>query len=606
MSDTLFQKQINKFLSKEVNEHGDGNEIIAIKGAWGAGKTHAWNYYLKQARDADKQAKEPEEQVETTEEIKPLHLKKYAYVSLYGMNSIEDLRRAIFESVIDVKLIGDKTSWDTKLTNTWPHLCSIGRRWGRRLSSLLGFTPFSGVSLDELAKSITARGINKTAICIDDLERRGKALKLAEIFGLANHLRESRSCRVAIIFNDEKLSLDENYFSLIEKTIDREITFSPSPQKSCEIAFENVAAPLNELLTKICVDFGFSNIRILKKTAQNAKSLLDHIGASAPVRAILKKLLSTIALQTHCYYNAGQEAIPNWGVFKDFEFDAANARNSSEDSHESKSNKFLSSRKYSRTGPMESALAHLVETGVCPDNFHAILRNYVSTHSANELAAQATLKLGSLHHHIHATNEFGRSVIEEIITDAKETLSIQNIGHLMYTALKLKLVNDITPYLRQWIEKNPTKSLYKSFVPSNFLDDFREYPEFIKLLESTKENGPSFDKNICFDDAISKILDDDLSEYFDHVLVLCATGTSTQFKEAIAHACNNRDRAAVFDRLLNIDKRFENIAASKEIALKSSEAILSLIDSYPINEVLSGLVKTFQDDFDRLAKLRHQ
>ena len=174
MSDELFKQQLLNFLR---DEH---NDIIAIKGAWGAGKTYAWNHYLKKTKEANK-----------------IHLKKYAYVSLYGLNSIEDLRRAIFESVIDTKLIGEKLDLDSPLTHTIEHAASMTRKYLRAVGVVTSsmsklFKTIAPIDiapmLSLLTDSITSAGVKETVICLDDLERRGESLKLSEIFGLANHL----------------------------------------------------------------------------------------------------------------------------------------------------------------------------------------------------------------------------------------------------------------------------------------------------------------------------------------------------------------------------------------------------------------------------------
>lgn len=84
MNQSPCEQQIRRFLKS------NNPEVIAIKGAWGVGKTYAWKAILKSARDDN-----------------AIHLKKYAYVSLFSITSLEELRRAIFESVIDTELIGD-------------------------------------------------------------------------------------------------------------------------------------------------------------------------------------------------------------------------------------------------------------------------------------------------------------------------------------------------------------------------------------------------------------------------------------------------------------------------------------------------------------------
>ncbi|MCK4502104.1 MAG: hypothetical protein KAU22_03655 [Desulfuromonadales bacterium] len=68
MSIAVLEKQIGRFLASETSE------VMSIKGAWGVGKTYAWNRYLSNAKQQHKIA-----------------LKKYSYVSLFGINSLQDL-----------------------------------------------------------------------------------------------------------------------------------------------------------------------------------------------------------------------------------------------------------------------------------------------------------------------------------------------------------------------------------------------------------------------------------------------------------------------------------------------------------------------------------
>ena len=66
MSIEIVKDQIRRFLSS--NEP----EVICIGGRWGVGKTYAWKKYLKDAHDeAD------------------IALKRYSYVSLFGVNSLD-------------------------------------------------------------------------------------------------------------------------------------------------------------------------------------------------------------------------------------------------------------------------------------------------------------------------------------------------------------------------------------------------------------------------------------------------------------------------------------------------------------------------------------
>src|SRR3546814_9091440 len=77
MSAELAIKEIQRFLAS-----GEA-EVLCVKGRWGVGKTYAWRHYLEDAQEKGKLPKAD-----------------YAYVSLFGLNSQDALRHAIFESTV--------------------------------------------------------------------------------------------------------------------------------------------------------------------------------------------------------------------------------------------------------------------------------------------------------------------------------------------------------------------------------------------------------------------------------------------------------------------------------------------------------------------------
>jgi len=87
MTIALFASELNSFLSSKEPE------VLCITGHWGVGKTYAWNHYLK-----------------TAQESKSVKLERYSYVSLFGRNSLDDVRTAIIENTVDSRVVGEKPS----------------------------------------------------------------------------------------------------------------------------------------------------------------------------------------------------------------------------------------------------------------------------------------------------------------------------------------------------------------------------------------------------------------------------------------------------------------------------------------------------------------
>ena len=86
--------------------------MICIKGYWGVGKTFAWNRYLEQARNRKN----------------GIALKHYAYVSLFGITSLEELKYAIFENTLGTTGIGVEPSLETLRSNTMEVVKRLGKK----------------------------------------------------------------------------------------------------------------------------------------------------------------------------------------------------------------------------------------------------------------------------------------------------------------------------------------------------------------------------------------------------------------------------------------------------------------------------------------------
>ena len=101
MSTATVRSVIARFLSTETPE------VLALKGAWGVGKTYAWSQLVKELKDGIK-------------------VRDYCYVSLFGISSLRELRLAIFANTKPVRLIA-----------AWSALRSFGCSCCRRSSYLL-------------------------------------------------------------------------------------------------------------------------------------------------------------------------------------------------------------------------------------------------------------------------------------------------------------------------------------------------------------------------------------------------------------------------------------------------------------------------------------
>ncbi len=277
MSIKIIENQISRFLASEAPE------VMSIKGAWGVGKTYAWSKYLNIAKNSQKIA-----------------LKKYSYVSLFGINSLDDLKFSIFENMVDRQAIGRKPTVESFKSNTAELLRSLGKKTRPLISTNASIDHYHS-----MLNSLAFLSLEKTIICIDDFERKGKSIEAQDILGLISQLKEQKKCKIVLILNDESLSEDSSidYIKLREKVIDTELRFAPTAEDCVEIALKT--DKISRQLGENIVSLGINNIRIIKKIEKLAALLIPLLKIYD--EAVLIRALRTITLLTWCYYGQSGE-----------------------------------------------------------------------------------------------------------------------------------------------------------------------------------------------------------------------------------------------------------------------------------------------------------
>lgn len=270
MSVEVIKDQIFQFLSS------DEPEVMAIKGKWGVGKTFSWKKFLNEACTENK-----------------LNLERYSYVSLFGINSLEAFKYTIFENVIKKEIIGTEASLETFRSNT----ASLIESFGRQSFNLLKGAPIIK-SFSPAIETISFLSLNKTLICIDDLERKGKGLEIKDVLGLVSLLKEQKKCKVVLLLNDDEEGLSD-YEKYREKVIDTELAFAPDPDECAEIAYSE-QTPNYSRLRKLTTSLGIRNIRILKKIERLATLALPLTEEFEP--EILDQVLHSLVLFAWSYF----------------------------------------------------------------------------------------------------------------------------------------------------------------------------------------------------------------------------------------------------------------------------------------------------------------
>jgi hypothetical protein len=258
--------------------------VLCIKGKWGVGKTYAWNEFLN---GLDKGA---------------VSFKRYAYVSLFGLNTMDQVRSAIVETAQTPDQIGKQIDFDNLASEPRG---TADRAWRRALS-------YSGLVPSRRLKDIAAvfqaasfLAVHDYLVCIDDLERKGSGLQVKDVLGLISYLSEQRQCKVVLILNEDAFSDAEKqeFKRFFEKAIDSHVVFSPTPQECIDIALPAGNA-LNDALRPHCLALEISNIRVLKKIERLGAILRNQLADAN----VLSTALKTVALLGWAKYS--EEAAP--------------------------------------------------------------------------------------------------------------------------------------------------------------------------------------------------------------------------------------------------------------------------------------------------------
>lgn len=245
MSQQRALEQIERFLANA------DPEVLSISGRWGVGKTYLWDETLKAQR-----ANTP--------------VRSYAYVSVFGLRSLDALKTAIVQSTVplDGKELEPTVDSFLEHVSSFSGLKRLGEQTARKGITLFSkgasTLPYVGKLADLLAPG-AALLIRDQIICIDDIERAGQGLDVADVLGLVSSLRERRRCKVVLLLNEDGLG-DQGvkYRAFLEKVVDQAVKFEPTADESAGAAIE-ASDVLGQELARQTIKLGIRNIRVIRR-----------------------------------------------------------------------------------------------------------------------------------------------------------------------------------------------------------------------------------------------------------------------------------------------------------------------------------------------------
>ncbi|MCU4377273.1 P-loop NTPase fold protein [Acinetobacter haemolyticus] len=264
---------------KGILEHNIKNEkigtAIAITGPWGVGKTFFWKSFL------DKQLSN--ERIYTDGNV---FNRKYAYVSLFGLESLSDLKTQIYSNIESFHSSVEIPKWIKGLPSIFKD---------SRVTQL-------GISAPvKLIDNLMFNRVNDAIICFDDFERMSNKLDIKDVMGLANYLKLEKNCQVILILDEDKAEGDnkKKYADYKEKLIDETIVIN-----SVEPLIRENAKDIDEALVNLMIDFAdkldIHNFRFFQKVIKlyrDFRKSLPEVVADSTKEIILTRILQGFFIQ---------------------------------------------------------------------------------------------------------------------------------------------------------------------------------------------------------------------------------------------------------------------------------------------------------------------
>lgn len=274
----LIKMKPEERLEQIFRENENKGMAVAITGSWGVGKTFFWNTFRKNNPNK----------------------KKYVYVSLFGLESLSDLKTHIYSHI-------ENNSSAIEIP-----------RWIRGLPSILKETKISQFGISSSAKifdSLMFNQVKDAIICFDDFERMSNKLDIKDVMGLANQLKLERNCQVILILDESKTENEnkKKYVEYKEKLIDEEIKIT-SVEPLIRASTQGIDAPLIDLMVEFAEKLEIHNFRFFQKVIKLYGKFIEQLPKE--VAYSTKEIILIRVLQGYFIEDFGKEYEFGWDDIK--------------------------------------------------------------------------------------------------------------------------------------------------------------------------------------------------------------------------------------------------------------------------------------------------
>ena len=265
-------------LEQIFRENENKGMAVAITGSWGVGKTFFWNTFRKNNPNK----------------------KKYVYVSLFGLESLSDLKTHIYSHI-------ENNSSAIEIP-----------RWIRGLPSILKETKISQFGISSSAKifdSLMFNQVKDAIICFDDFERMSNKLDIKDVMGLANQLKLERNCQVILILDESKTETEnkKKYVEYKEKLIDEEIKIT-SVEPLIRASTQGTDVPLIDLMVEFAEKLEIHNFRFFQKVIKLYGKFIEQLPKE--VAYSTKEIILIRVLQGYFIEDFGKKSEFGWEDIK--------------------------------------------------------------------------------------------------------------------------------------------------------------------------------------------------------------------------------------------------------------------------------------------------
>jgi hypothetical protein len=450
MSLTQIKPVVERFVSDQRND------MLVIKGGWGVGKTYFWQDVIRKAGG-----------------VKKIGHRYYSYVSLFGINSLEELKNSILASRKESKTVSAEGSIRTVLTNA------------KQLLKDAESMPILREWTGGMASTVLFLRMKETLICFDDIERMSDGLTTKDVIGLATLLKDQRNCKIAFILNERTLGDEKDSFRLHgEKIFDLELEFSLLPEEAFDYIFPK-SHPHYELIKACCLKLGIRNMRILQRINRFAESLLTYLkGSEVPV---VEDALRSLVLYVWCYYDR-ESGGPSLKDVLSFNFVSMYIRKEyldrPESAEEKKWSALLSSYGYRGTDELDQYIASFVEKGYLDETPFSLELEKKNNLDRAQQGEHSYNKAWDLYTGTFDNNE--QEFVDELVTSFRANMQYLVVRNLQTTVEMLQDLerDDLTDALiNEYFEKHAGDPDLVKMRHHAFFNEIKD-PRIVERLQS--------------------------------------------------------------------------------------------------------------------------